>query len=233
MRFDEDSLKTDIFEYGYGKIQIKIKEVFPGSSLVPETDRDEVIPRKLLKIELDGGSVYVLDNETLDSFTYNGETYIGAPLFCGEITKDDNSAVNKLNVAVSNVNLAVSGIIGARGDVFTNAPAILTLVFLNVNTGELVSGCERILYAGKCNNLKLDYERASVDIESGLGGYEILAPVMKYRATCQVRRFKDCRCGYVGSATSCDRTFTTCERLGNTVNFRGFPCIYNELVVRV
>ena len=82
-------------------------------------------------------------------------------------------------------------------------------------------------------NLKLDYEEASMDIETSLGGYEILAPVMKYRTTCQVRRFKDCRCGYTGEETSCDRTFDRCKELGNQANFRGFPQMYNELVIRV
>lgn len=232
VRFDEDTLQTDIYEYGYGKIQIKIKEVF-SKNCIPEIEKDEIIPRKLLKIELEGGSIYVLDNETLERLVYDGETYLGAPLSHDEITKDDNSAVNKLNIKVSNVALAISGIIGTRGDVITNAPAVLTLVFLNVNTNELLPSSSRILYAGKCNNLKLDYENASMDIETRLGGYEIQAPVMKYRTSCQVRRFKDIRCAYSGSETSCDRTFTRCKELGNSENFRGFPCICNELVIRV
>ena len=90
-----------------------------------------------------------------------------------------------------------------------------------------------MIYAGRCNNLKLDYEDASMDIETTLGGYEIMAPAMKYRTTCQVRRFKDCRCGYTGEETSCDRTFERCKELGNQANFRGFPQMYNELVIKV
>ena len=147
--------------------------------------------------------------------------------------KDDNSSVSKLNIALSNVALAISGIVGARGDVITNAPAILTLVFLDVNTNTLIPNSSQILYAGKCNNLTLDYENASMDIETPLGGYEKQCPVMKYRASCQVRRFKDCRCGYTGKETSCDRTFNRCKELGNQANFRGFPTMYEELVVKV
>ena len=150
-----------------------------------------------------------------------------------EIKRDDNSSVSKLEINLSNVGLAISGIIGQRGDVITNAPAVLTLVFLDVNTNILQPDLKQILYAGRCNNLKLDYEDATMDIETSLGGYEIQAPIMKYRTTCQVRRFKDCRCGYTGEETSCDRTFDRCKELGNQENFRGFPQMYNELVIKV
>ena len=44
--------------------------------------------KDILKIELKGGSIYILDNETLETLRYNGEDYIGAPLSFGEITKE-------------------------------------------------------------------------------------------------------------------------------------------------
>ncbi len=233
VRFDSDILDVDIDTFGFGELEMELKEVFPTSNPLSEVEKDEIIPRKLLKIEIEGGSIYILDNETLESLRYNGEDYIGAPLSFGEIKKDDTSSVSKLNIQLSNVGLAISGIIGQRGDVITNAPAVLTLVFLDVNTHSLLPDYKQVLFAGNCNNLKLDYEEASMDIETSLGGYEILAPVMKYRTTCQVRRFKDCRCGYTGEETSCDRTFDRCKELGNQANFRGFPQMYNELVIRV
>lgn len=233
VRFDEDTLQSNIDAFGFGEIKIKLKEVFPTVNPILEVEKDEIIPRRLLKIELDGGSIYILDNETLECLRYNGEEYLGAPLTYDEIKRDDNSSVSKLNINLSNVGLAISGIIGQRGDVITNAPAVLTLVFLDVNTNTLQPDIKQVLYAGRCNNLKLDYENASMDIETSLGGYEIQAPVMKYRTTCQVRRFKDCRCGYVGEETKCDRTFDRCKELENEENFRGFPQMYNELVIKV
>lgn len=233
VRFDDDILQTDIEDLGYGQIQIKLKEVFSSENPLSEVEKDEIIPRKLLKIELEGGSILILDNETLDTLIYNGDTYIGAPLTHGEIVKDDNSAVNKLTVELSNVALQISGIIGTRGDVITNAPAILSLVFLDVNSKEILKGYSQILYAGKCNNLELNYETAKMDIETELGGYELQAPIMKYRTSCQVRRFKDCRCSYTGTEfTSCDRTWENCKERNNTANFRGFPSIPAETVIK-
>lgn len=233
VRFDSDTLKTDISELGYSKIELKIKEVFPNINPNNEFEKDEIIPRKLLGIELVGGSIYVLDNETLESLTYNGQEFLGAPLSHGEIKRDDNSAVDKLSITVSNVALGISGIIGSRGDVITNAPAILNLILLNVNTNEIISGSESILYAGRCNNLKLDYESATMDIETELGGFEKQAPVMKYRPTCQVRRFGDFYCGYTGEEAKCDRTFERCKELENQGNFKGFPSVVLETVIKV
>lgn len=233
VRFDEDSLESSIYDLGYGEISMRLKEVFPNPNPLREVEKDEIIPRKLLKIDIEGGSIFVLDNETMDMLTYNGETYFGAPLSHDEIKRDDNSSVSKLNIELSNAALAVSGIIGARGDVITNSPAVLTLIFLNVNTHEILPDVKQILYTGRCNNLKLDYETASMEIETELGGFEIQAPVMKYRTGCQVRRFKDCRCSYTGEETTCDRTFERCKELGNQANFRGFPQMFSELVIKV
>ena len=234
VRFDDDTLQTDVEALGYGTIQIKLKEIFSNPNPLSETEKDEIIPRKLLKIELEGGSIMIIDNETLDVLNYNGDTYIGAPLTHGEIQKDDNSAVNKLSIELSNVALSISGIIGNRGDVITNAPAVLTLVFLNTKTMQIINGLTEVIYIGRCNNIELDYETAKMDIETELGGYEIQAPVMKYRTSCQVRRFKDCRCRYSGTEfNSCDRTWASCEKRKNTANFRGFPSIPAETVIKV
>lgn len=233
VRFKNDSLEIKVKEFGYGEIELEIQEVFPSENVYLINEQDEIIPRKLLKLTLDGGSVYILDNETLATLKYNGEDYIGAPLTNGEIKKDKNSASSKMSLELSNVGLAFSGIIGQRGDVITNSPAVLTLVFLNINNNELIPEYKQILFAGRCNNLKLDNETARMDIQTELSGYETQTPAMKYRTTCQVRRFKDCRCGYTGEETKCDRTFARCKELGNEENFRGFPQMYNELVIKV
>ena len=223
----------DVDKYGYATFQIQLVEVFPTSNPLLEVEKDEIIPRKLLDIDIPGGGIRILDNETMAHLIYGGNDFLGAPLSHGDITKDDNSSVSKLNISLSNVGLGISGIVGTRGDVITNSQAVLRLVFLDVNTNTLIPGIEQVLYAGKCNNLNLDYEKAAMDIETPLGGYEKQCPVMKYRASCQVRRFKDCRCGYTGEETTCDRTWERCKELNNQLNFRGFPTMYQETVIKV
>ena len=226
VRFDTDTLQMDIEYFGYATLQVQLVEVFPSANPLLEVEKDEIIPRKLLNIDIPDHSIRILDNETLEQLIYN-------PLSHDEIKKDDNSSVSKMSISLSNVGLGVSAIVGNNGDIVTNSPAVLTLVFLDVNTNELIKNTHQVLYAGNCNNLVLDYEKATMDIETPLGGYEKQCPVMKYRASCQVRRFKDCRCGYRGKETTCDRTFARCEELGNIQNFRGFPTMYEELVIKV
>lgn len=233
VRFDEDKLYMDMDYYGYSEFQIKLKEVIPNPSPIVEYEKDELIPRKLLNIELSGGGIHVLDNETLQILSFEGVDYIGAPLEHGEITKDDNSSVAKLEITVSNVGLGISGIIGNRGNVIGNAPATLTMVLLNVNNNAILQGTKQVLWYGLCNNLQITNESAKMDIETPLGGYTYNTPCMKYKATCNVRKFKDCRCGYTGDETTCDRTYTRCKELGNNKRFQGFISLPAETVIKV
>lgn len=232
VRFDEDKLYIDVDYYGYSEFQIKLKEVIPNPSPIVEYEKDELIPRKLLNIELTGGGIHVLDNETLQILSFEGVDYIGAPLEHGEITKDDNSSVAKLEITVSNVGLGISGIIGNRGNVIGNAPAILTMVLLNVNNNAIIQDTKQVLWYGLCNNLQITNESAKMDIETPLGGYTYNTPCMKYKATCNVRKFKDCRCGYTGEETTCDRTYTRCKELGNNKRFQGFISLPAETVIK-
>lgn len=233
VRFDEDKLYMDVDYYGYSEFQIKLKEVIPNPSPIVEYEKDELIPRKLLNIELSGGGIHVLDNETLQILSFEGVDYIGAPLEHGEITKDDNSSVAKLEITVSNIGLGISGIIGNRGNVIGNAPATLTMVLLNVNNNAILQGTKQVLWYGLCNNLQITNESAKMDIETPLGGYTYNTPCMKYKATCNVRKFKDCRCGYTGDETTCDRTYTRCKELGNNKRFQGFISLPAETVIKV
>lgn len=233
VRFDEDKLYMDVDYYGYSEFQIKLKEVIPNPSPIAEYEKDELIPRKLLNIELSGGGIHVLDNETLQILSFEGVDYIGAPLEHGEITKDDNSSVAKLEITVSNVGLGISGIIGNRGNVIGNAPATLTMVLLNVNNNAIIQDTKQVLWYGLCNNLQITNESAKMDIETPLGGYTYNTPCMKYKATCNVRKFKDCRCGYTGEETTCDRTYTRCKELGNNKRFQGFISLPAETVIKV
>ena len=232
VRFDTDVLSMDIQEYGFSDFQIKLKEVIPNPYPIVEYEKDEIIPRKLLNIDIPGGAVNILDNETLELLEYNNVTYIGSPLEHGDITRDDNSSVAKLQINVSNIGQGISSIIGNRGNVINKSQATLTQVLLNVNTNEIISGSEQVIWYGICNNLTINNETAQMDIETPLGGYEYSCPVMKYKAVCQVRKFKDYRCGYTGNATTCDRTYSRCKELGNWLRFQGFSSLPKETVVK-
>lgn len=233
VRFDEDKLYMDVDYYGFSEFEIKLKEVIPNPNPVIEYEKDELIPRKLLNIDLGEYSINILDNETLSVLTYGGIDYLGAPLEHGDITKDDNSSVAKLEVTVSNVGGSISSLIGTRGNIIGNAPATLRMVLLNVNTNAIINSSAQVLWYGLCNNLTITGEAAKMDVETPLGGYEYNTPCMKYKPLCNVRKFKDCRCGYTGNETVCDRTYSRCKGLGNQANYQGFISLPAETVIKV
>lgn len=232
VRIDTDSLQSDISYLGYGDIQLPIKEVWASPLHATELEKDEIIPRKLLKIDVADNPIMVLDNETLEALTFNGEDYLGAPLTLGERQMDNNTEVTKLSASISNVNQAISNLIGQYGDVITNSNCFIYQVFLNIATNEILAEYTQLEYFGKANNLTITDETASIDIEATLGGYEDKAPKMSYNTNCSYRKFKDIRCGYTGPEKTCDRTFVTCKRYGNHANFGGFSKMYINMIIK-
>lgn len=231
VRFDIDELDMDIMEMGYSTFKIPIKEV-PLTVTSDPYAKDEIIPRILFELVLSTGSIYILQNDTMEALTYGGQDYLGAPLDVEDIKREDTTEVLKVGVTVSNVNQAISGIIAQHGDVVTGSKVNLYGVYLDTSTNAIISGMDTILLAGKANNLTLDIETAKINIELDLGGYEQSAPRMTYGTNCQWMRFKDVKCGYTGSDTTCDFTLTTCKRLGNVENYGGFVSIAAETVIK-
>jgi phage-related protein len=234
VRFETDKLDIQVLRQGYARIQLPIKEIFPTAPVPDDMeDKDEIIPRRLLEIDLSSGPIRIIDNDTLASLTYGGDSYTGAPLKIGDYKRDDNTEVAKISVEISNAGQAISSAVGNNGDVVTGADCTLTLVWLNTTDFTLLeTPAPRVLFLGKANNLRFNIETASMDIESYLGGYEASIPIRRYMPSCQWRKFKDARCGYTGSATQCDRTLTTCKRYGNVENFGGFPSLPKEQVIK-
>lgn len=231
VRFDTDELDLDIMEMGYSTFKIPIKEVIKTDPTDPYA-KDEIIPRLLFELVLSTGSIYILQNDTMESLTYGGQNYLGAPLEVEDIKQEDTTEVLKVGVTLSNVNQAISGIISTHGDVVTGATVNLYGVYLNTSTNEIIAGQDTILLAGKANNLELTIETAKINIEIDLGGYEQSCPRMTYGTNCQWQRFKDVRCGYTGDAATCDFTLTTCKRLGNVENFGGKPSVPAESMIK-
>ena len=52
VRFNSDALQMDVDRLGYANFQIQLVEVFPTANPLLEVEKDEIIPRKLLEIDL-------------------------------------------------------------------------------------------------------------------------------------------------------------------------------------
>jgi len=88
------------------------------------------------------------------------------------------------------------------------------------------------LFSGKINNVKLSYTEFSFDVVRNIGDYSFVSPRPTYDCSCQVKKFKDIRCGYSGGETWCDKTMSRCVQLSNQTNFYGFPSITDANVIK-
>jgi phage-related protein len=198
--------------------------------------------------------VRILENDTLSSFQYGGETYLAAMVSRNDIESKIEGGPQKVNIKISNINQYYANLIATEGDVLTNSTCKIEEVIyfppghdtLNLeSTGALlledgsyvllendyIVGSAINIYEGYINNVKLTASEFTFDVERILGGYSTQSPNTTFDVNCQWG-FKDSRCKYSGIVTTCDKTLTTCQNLSNHGNFGGYPSIPQELVIR-
>ena len=213
--------------------------------------------RILLTITLNNeaqDTIKIIENDTLESYEYKGETYLAAMVKRGAIESKMEGGPQKCNIKISNINQAYSTIIANEGDVLTNSRCTVEevifyqnedLTLLEDNFELLCENSDNLLYeeynlvidspvsifAGYINNVQLTEAEFSFDVERILGGYSTQSPNSTYDINCQWS-FKDVRCQYSGEESSCDKTFSACQARSNETRFGGYPSIPAELVIK-
>lgn len=195
-----------------------------------EIKKQELKTRNLVTIYLDDIPLRLLENDTLTSFTHNGETYLAGIVKRGEISTSMDGAAEKVEITISNIWQEISSIIATQGDTLTNRKCKLETVIFDGDSNSLI-GEPVHLFEGYINNIELTAVYFKFEVERVLGGYSTLSPNATYDVNCQCRKFKDARCGYTGSETKCDKTLVRCKELGNVGNFYGFPSLPQEMVI--
>ena len=222
-----------------------------------EVAKSQVKSRTLLTLTLNNEAqdvVLILENDTLSSFVYNGETYPAAMVQRGKIESAMEGGCQSCNIKISNINQAYSQIIANQGDVLTNSRcSIDEVIFYDEKDNLLLeSGYELLLensdsvffekvnsvisnavniFEGYVNNVVLTETTFSFDVERVLGGYSTQSPNTTYDVNCQWG-FKDERCQYSGEETTCDKTLTACQARNNETRFGGYPSIPAQLVIK-
>jgi phage-related protein len=225
-----------------------------------EIAKNEVKTRILVTITLNNAAhevVRILENDSIGSFTHNGDVYISAMVKRSKIESRMEGGPQKCNITISNINRVYSQILVAEaenGDVLTNSRCVIQEVifydnedvFLLDDSSELLFEDDKGIYLeafdsvidgavaifdGYVNNIQLTETEFSFDVERVLGGYSTLSPNTTYDVNCQWI-FKDCRCQYAGAEAVCDKTFSACQARGNETRFGGYPSIPAELVIR-
>jgi phage-related protein len=225
-----------------------------------EISKNEVKTRILVTITLNNEAhevVRILENDTIGSFTHNGNVYFSAMVKRSKIESRMEGGPQKCGVTISNINRAYSQILVAeaeKGDSLTNSRCVIQEVIFYDNedllllddTSELhlengnsiyLEAFDSVLdnavtiFDGYINNVQLTETEFTFDVERILGGYSTQSPNTTYDVNCQWI-FKDERCQYSGAEMFCDKTFSSCLARGNETRFGGYPSIPSELVIR-
>lgn len=228
-----------------------------NSDQITEIAKNEVKTRILLTITLNNEAedvIRIIENDTLTSYVFGGNTYIVAMVNRGAIESKMEGGPQKCNIKISNIDQAYSNIIANQGDVLTNSDCLIeeiifdtvfgladeqdltrilaedSTVIVNETYNTIISDSINI-FEGKINNVQLSETEFSFDVERILGGYSTQSPNTTYDVNCQWY-FKDSRCQYSGGETTCDKTLTACQARANETRFGGYPSIPQELVIK-
>lgn len=225
-----------------------------------EISKNEVKTRILVTITLNNEAhevVRILENDTIGSFTHNGNVYFSAMVKRSKIESRMEGGPQKCGVTISNINRAYSQILVAeaeKGDSLTNSRCVIQEVIFYDNEELLLLDDSSVLHLenggsvyieafdsvldnaitifdGYINNVQLTETEFTFDVERVLGGYSTQSPNTTYDVNCQWI-FKDKRCQYSGAEMFCDKTYSSCQARGNETRFGGYPSIPSELVIR-
>jgi len=96
-----------------------------------EIAKQELKTRILVTIELDDGTLRILENDTLQVLNIDGNDYIAGMVERGEIETSMGGTVEKVNVKISNIWQEISGLIANEGDTLTNRKCKIEEVIFN------------------------------------------------------------------------------------------------------
>lgn len=174
----------------------------------------------LLEIQIKDTDIVIRLVKDVKTQEWGGQEWIAFPFEFGEI-KEDIKEYPEVEVTINNSTRELQPYI------------------------EDYSGCVnskvimRIVYAGNLNinNYKAEIEESfsitgtttdANNVTFKLGASQpnsIRFPLNRFLKNHCRFVFKSAKCGYVGSAVSCDKTRATCETLNNLTRFGGFPTI--------
>lgn len=192
--------------------------------------KSELKTRNLVTIFLED-PIRILENDTLGLLEIGNSQYLTTAVSRSEVETNIDGALEKVEIKISNINQGISSLVANKGDILTNSKCRVETVIFDDKSNEII-GAPVQLFEGCINTVELTAKEFKFTIERVIGGYSTQSPNATYDVNCQCRKFKDSRCGYTGSETSCDKTLTRCKELGNILNFFGFPSIPKDMVIK-
>jgi lambda family phage minor tail protein L len=158
-----------------------------------------------------------------EDITWNGHSWIAFPFEMEEISEQSQGEIPRVELRIPNVDRTVEGYL-QEYDAYVkrNGPADITVGIYVVSTATLddptpVVYHEYILVQPTSTH---DYITFTLGAPNPYRKRFPLNRILKNN--CRYK-FKQERCGYTGTATSCNKTLVRCRELNNSTRYGGFP----------
>jgi len=184
------------------------------SSIIAELESSEFRPFLLIDLEIDSTHYRYTNCDV--PIEYNGNIYTPRGFSVSEIQYSLSKIVDQATIEMDNLDSVFTSLF-VGGDP-RGSLVILSLVVLNSN-GQIID--EPVtLFEGDLDTWDLDEKKLRLILASEAARWP-KKTLVKQASSCRWKVFKGTECGYSGSETWCDRSYTRCEYLNNTDNFGG------------
>lgn len=159
-----------------------------------------------------------------EDVVFNSITYIKFPITHEAISENTTGEIDTVNVRVSNVSKEIQGYLELY-DLRSKA-IIISTVFANL----LDNSLNVLPHTYYVDSVTAGVEEVNFACTSKFDLLKLEIPARKYWRNHCSWKFKGTECAYAGEATSCNKTFTACKALANSLRFGGFPSIPSRQV---
>lgn len=162
-----------------------------------------------------------------ENYNWDGKEWIAADFQIEEITDSSSGENVQVNVKISNISRVMERYI-QEYDIYCKnngyTPVTIDLYVINTKAVEADPNCDpEVEYTFDLVSPHADSEWVSFTFGSSNPWNKRFPRNRMLKNFCRYRYFKGERCGYTGSATTCDRSLTQCRSYGNSKNFGGTP----------
>lgn len=173
-------------------------------------------------------TIHIINNN--EDVVWNGTTYQAFPFTLDDIKETSSGEVSEFNLQVSNANNVI-GTYVRQYDAYVknNGFEAIDVTLSVINTNNLASATPEIQHKATLIKPTISREQVTFTL-GGVNAYNKTVHNRMLRNGCRFR-FKSVQCGYTGSATECNKTYSRCQELNNQTRFGGFPLIGNKGVI--
>lgn len=149
---------------------------------------------------------------------WNGHTYTAMPFELGDLNETKEAELPTVTLGVWDIGRVLTPHLHQFGG------GVGTLAYIRVINTALSESTALREEVFSITEVAVDSQNK---IQFTLGAENLMtyrSPKNRFlKAHCRYKVFKGAYCGYSGSESDCDRTFSRCKALGNQSRFGGFP----------